>query len=121
MGAAAAAGLETEGYLQVDAAVGGAGAVGPAGDVVGLTEEGRTEIADGCGEIDLVESVSGGDGKREAIAAVGRALVKTAPLSSATAAAGSHSGAAERAASPRSAGTSRGRCFFCPAETKGLA
>ena len=38
----AAAGLEAEGDLQVEAAVGGAGAVGAAGDVVGLAEEGRT-------------------------------------------------------------------------------
>jgi hypothetical protein len=38
----AAADLETEGDLEVEAAVGGTGAVGAAGYAVGLAEEGRT-------------------------------------------------------------------------------
>src|SRR6202008_1990599 len=116
--------LEAERHLQIDAPVGGVAPVRPAGDAVGLAEERRTQVADGRGHVRLIEDISRGNRKRQAVSAGGRALIKTAiPASSTTSAsAAAHSRtAAKRATSARSAWASRGACFFCLAEAEGLA
>lgn len=114
-----APGLEAKCDLQVDTPVGGTRSVWAVGDIIGLAEQGRTQVADRRGEIDFVESVPRGDGKGQTIAAIARTLIKTtaAPPSPA----GTSAGAAKRAASTRSARSSGRRRFFYPAEAKGLA
>ena len=62
--------LEIEGHLQIDAAIGGGRRKRPGDKGIGFAKEGRTEIAYGIRDVDVVEDVAGVDAEREIVAAV---------------------------------------------------
>src|SRR3989454_3249819 len=117
--------LEIEGYLQVNAPISRRRRVRPACKAVGLAEERRTQIADGSGEIDVIEDVSRRDAKCQIVAAVRSAAIHTpaaakTPTTTRASVARASGAASKCAASTGPTGTRVGR-FRLFAEAESLA